>query len=154
MNQTQKKLQAAKKAIRSATCRTSARLLTAAAIGTIIPYKAKKRVDPQTGDDGYDLDSLLLRVSIVPKCEDSLKNKTLFRVGFRPLNEVRSDLKSLRSHLRKKEEEATFAEPIPLSEKDAKKLAKAELRVKKLEKKIYKMRLRATKRAYKAERRK
>lgn len=151
MSQSAKKLHTIKKAVRKAKRRASVKLLSAVAVGAVIPYKAKKRVDPETGDDGYDLSSLLLRITIVPKCEDSLKNKTLLRVGLRPLGEVKSDLKRLEDLLVKKEN-TVVAEPIPLSEKDAKKLAKAEFRAKKLEQKISKMRMKATKRAYKAAR--
>ena len=140
-----------KKAVQKAQRRASVKLLSAVAVGAVIPYKAEKRIDPDTGDNGYDLSSLLLRISIIPKCEDSLKNKTLLRVGLRPLGEVKNDLNRLED-LFKKKEDTVIAEPIPLCEKDAKKLAKAELRAKKLERKILKMRLTATKRAYKAAR--
>ncbi len=153
MSQATKKLHTIKKAVQKAQRRASAGLFAAAAASAVLPYKAKKRVDPETGDNSYELSSLLLRVSLVPKCEDSLKNRTLLRVGLRPVEEVKEDLRRLEERFGRKDE-TVVAEPIPLSEKDAKKLAKAEVKAKKLEQKISKMRMKATKRAYKAARKK
>lgn len=148
MNNVQKNLHTAKKAIKKASRRASAKFLTVAALSTMIPYKIEKRQNLETGDDGYDLSSLLLRVSIAPKCEDSIRNKTLLCVGLRPMDEVREDLRALEGMLSKKE--PTVIEPVPLSEKDAKKLEKAQNTARKLERKILKKRLKAARKAYKA----
>ncbi|MBR2906689.1 MAG: hypothetical protein IKC26_11470 [Clostridia bacterium] len=149
MNNVKKNLSMAKKAVKKVTRRASAKFLTAAAVSAVIPYKLEKRQNPETGDDGYDLSSLLLRISIAPKCEDSIENKTLLRVGLRPMGEVRRDLQSLEALLEKKKKPVVI-EPAPLSDKDAKKLRKAEKNVKKLEHKIMKKRMKAAKKAYKA----
>lgn len=150
MNNLQKNLSAAKKTVKKATRRASAKFLTAAAVSAIIPYKIEKRQNPETGDDGYNLSSLLLRVEVAPKCEDSIENKTLLRVGLRPMGEVKRDLRALEELFSKKE--PTVIEPAPISDKDAKKLEKAQKNAQKLEHKIMKKRMRAARKAYKAER--
>ena len=64
MNNVKKKLRITKKTIKRATRRASARFFTAAAIGSVLPYKLERRVNLETGDNGYDLSSLLLRIQL------------------------------------------------------------------------------------------
>lgn len=141
MNNVKKRLRITKRTIKKATRRASARFFTAAALSAMIPYKLERRRNPENGDDGYDLSSLLLRISVVPPCEDSVGTKTLLSIGLRPMCEVREDLRRWEDTFRKNRKKPTVIEPpVPLSEKDAKKLAKAEKNVKKLEHKIMKKR--------------
>lgn len=141
-----KKLRATQKSIKKTGRRVSAKLFTAAAVSTMIPYKFEKRRNMENGDDGIELSSLLLRITVTPKCEDSVSGKTLLSVGLRPMKEVREDLKKIESLGKKK---PVVEPPVEISEEDAEKLKKAEKKLHKLERKIIKKRMKAIRKAQK-----
>lgn len=139
----------AKKTIKKAGRKFSARLMTVAAVGSMIPYKLEKEQNDTTGDGGYVLTSLLFRTEISPKCEDSEKDKTLVALRLRPMKEIRTDLKRAEEALKHKQKPVIIEEPVPLPEKDEKKLRKAEKKVVKIKRKLDKKRKKLTRKAAK-----
>lgn len=136
-----KTLRAAKRSVKKTGRKISRGLLTAAAVGAMIPYRVEKERNAATGDNGLAVTSLLFRTEISPACEDSEKSKTILAVRLRPLKEVREDIRRIESLKVKK---PTVEPPVPLTPEEEKALKKARKKARKTEKKI------ARKRAKKA----
>lgn len=132
-----KTLRVAKKSIKKTGRKLSCGLLTAAAVGAMIPYRLEKERNAATGDNGLAVTSLLFRTEISPACEDSEKSKTLLAVRLRPLKEVREDIRRIESITVKK---PTVEPPVPLTPEEEKALKKVRKKAKKTEKKIAKKR--------------
>ncbi|MBO5270153.1 MAG: hypothetical protein J6B77_05165 [Clostridia bacterium] len=144
-----KTLRTASRQVKRAGRKLSATLLTAAAVGAMIPYRVEKETNETTGDNGFAVTSLLFRTSISPKTEDSIRDKTLLTVKLRPMDEIRADVKRFEA-LRKPKEPVVAEDPFPLTEKEEKTLEKARKKARKTVKKIEKRRIKRAIKAAKA----
>ena len=137
MSTLQKRLRTVRKTVKKTGRKLSAGLLTAAAVGAMLPYRFEKEKNPSTGDNGIAVTSLLFRTSVSPKCEDSEQSKTLLSVSLRPLSAVKEDLARLEQIGKRKPK---VEPPVPLTPEEEKALKKARKKAKRTAKRIEKKR--------------
>jgi len=138
-----------KKTVKKTSRKLSARLFTVAAVSAMVPYRIKKEVNQTTGDSGIVLTSLLLKTEISPKCEDSVRDKTVISIGVRPMKEIRADLRRVEEYCKKKRKPVILEEPVALTPEEEQALKKARKKAKKTAKKIEKKRMKQAQKAAK-----
>lgn len=140
-----KRYKSTAKAFKKAGRRISAGLLTAAAAAAVIPFRIERQENKLTGDDDVVFTSLLLRASYTPKHEDSENAKPSFSVALRPAKDVKKTVSHVAELTRK-----PTVEPAALPEDglfdDDKKILKETVKVRALEEKAKKHRVKIAKR--------